>query len=1004
MRPSPVLAMLGLLALPAVASAERLERPPMDLQLDSYAIDLRDYNFPSGLRIIFQEDHTQPIVSITAVVDRGSSHDPVGKEGIAHLVEHLWFRSVQGEDLPKVWDMLKELGANLNASTAQDWTNYMTVAPKEALLPLLELEAFRIGGAVNGVEEEIVFTEREIVRNELRMRYENTDGSALNYVWDKLYPQGHPYSRLGIGTHDSLNNIGLADVQKFVDDNYTPENTTIVVVGDFDVEDSWKFIQETFPPELLVDPENPDAPIELREPPVRVSGVAEEPPPPASTEVTYHKGGTEKTTVLLAWSLPGAYRSNEPLMNATVNMLNWFLYPYIDPDWDPLTDDLEDQSGFGCFMWGAEVNSTAMCFIEIGADRDPEEVAEDALDGLYELWDVNNKPFQTYIFGLSRYASMAQIFRSVEVVSSIGAGRATDTAQFVHFTGDPMYYSRMFEWISTINVHDATAFAQKYLTRDRAVTVVLEPYEDEDILIDSSDAIYKGAVREAETVSMIDLSEVESDTLEGIMVPPNLSDLKEYTLPNGLDVVMMPYGSAPLVRAHLVLDGGEWVEPKPGVNYMTFRWLEEDMAGQVQDINNPQIGLDPLRVAGTWSHDLGNDYQNSFGVVGSSANLDAMLYLLREYVDGLHVEVEDKRNAIKLGKKGLRSSRNTDETWWESYLTNTHLFAGHPVGYFRDEAWWDGLSEVSEADAEAWLAKLVQPANGTLYLVGRMDPTQAEAQVRKYFEGWEVKGADGQKMPLPAAPPEPPADRKIYVLNKERVSQTGARMTCQIGPATTENYEARQMLAAVLDEMAWLALREQSGVTYGAGSYQAGYPGGSALLLISSLVQNDGAGLAVETFLRLSDQAAKGDLPEDTLTLMKLAEARKYALGHQTTSQMLGRLSDPYRGNWDHINGHAERLGKVTVADLQGQMGRCNGHEVITLTGPVEVITPQLDALGVDYEVFDWKAEADRRWAEYDPKGYAKAKKKEAKEKAKEEKKNAKEEAAGGADSMADAG
>ena len=225
---------LGLSVLPS-AQAESLPRPNMNLELDDYQIDLRDFNFPSGLRILFQEDHTQPIISITAVIDRGSADDPEGREGIAHLVEHLWFRSLHG-DLPKVWNVLHELGANLNASTASDWTNYMTVAPKDALVPLLRLEALRIAEPVLGVTAENVATEREIVRNELRMRYENTDGSALWYLRPKLYPEGHPYHNLGIGTHDSLNNITLEDVQEFCVENYTPENTTIVVVGDFEID------------------------------------------------------------------------------------------------------------------------------------------------------------------------------------------------------------------------------------------------------------------------------------------------------------------------------------------------------------------------------------------------------------------------------------------------------------------------------------------------------------------------------------------------------------------------------------------------------------------------------------------------------------------------------------------------------------------------------------------------------------------------------------------------
>ncbi|MCB9743018.1 MAG: insulinase family protein [Alphaproteobacteria bacterium] len=973
MKPLRALALLAASAVPLVALADRPPRPDLTLRLDPYNIGMQDYTFPSGLRIIFQEDHTQPIVSITTVIDRGSSHDPAGLEGIAHLVEHLWFRSVQGEGMPKVWNVLAELGASLNASTAQDWTNYMTVAPKEALPVLLELEAKRLTNTVDGVTEEIVSTEREIVRNELRLRYENTGGSAFFYVWDKLYPQGHPYARMGIGTHDSLNAIRLTDVQSFVAKNYVPENTTIVVVGDFDVDQEVALISQAFPPELLVDPENPDAELALIDPPVRVSGEAEPPPPPANQAVSYHKGGVDKTNVLLAWSLPGGYRPEEPLMQITVWMMNQFLAAQLDPDFNPLTDDAEDASSIGCFLWSGEVNSQAMCTVEVGADDDPEEIAEDVLDGLYNMWNVNNLPIQQAIFANAIKSFQAQIFRNVEVVSSIGSGRATDTAAFTHFTGDPLYFSRQFEWLSGIEVSDATQFAQKYLNRDRVVTVVLEPYEDEDIDTTSSDAVYKGAVREEEAVSMIDLSEVNEAMLTQIMVPPDLSGAKEFTLSNGLDVVLYPYGEAPLARVHLVFDGGEWTEPVNGLTETAYRYGGSDIGS-----------LDPLDIAGSWEISFGGSTQQSFGIVASSANLDGELFLLREYMDNFKVSPGNKRNTVKLNTKRARSRRK-DPAWWSSELRYTNLFPGHEISETQDELWWAQYAEVSTADAQAWVDELIQPANGTLYIIGRVDPVQAEELVRTYFDGWTSPTTKVGAMKLPAPPPEATPGRKIYVLNDDLVSQSDVTLSCQIGPATTENYEARKMLAEVLSEEAWLALREQSGVTYGAGASQAGYPGGPAMLSMSSTVQNDSAGLAVDIFTQLSDRAVEGDLSQDRLTLMKLAEARKYAQGHQTTGQMFNRLSPPYRDGWSHIDGRAERLAAVTIADLSAQMERCNGREVITVVGPADVIAPQLDKLGVEYEVFDYEAEADRIWEERDPKGYAKAKKKETKKKAKEE-------------------
>ncbi|MDP6932724.1 MAG: insulinase family protein, partial [Myxococcota bacterium] len=154
------------------ASAAAIPKADYALSLDEYDLQISDYNFPSGLRILFQEEHTQPVVAITTVIDHGSDSDFPGMEGMAHVIEHLAFRAQHG-DLPKNMDLIKQLGGNFNASTADDWTNYMTVAPVDALVPLLRLEAQRLTNGVNNVTKEHLDLEREICRNELRMNYEN---------------------------------------------------------------------------------------------------------------------------------------------------------------------------------------------------------------------------------------------------------------------------------------------------------------------------------------------------------------------------------------------------------------------------------------------------------------------------------------------------------------------------------------------------------------------------------------------------------------------------------------------------------------------------------------------------------------------------------------------------------------------------------------------------------------------------------------------------------------
>ena len=125
---------------------------------------------------------------------------------------------------------------------------------------------------------------------------------------------------------------------------------------------------------------------------------------------------------------------------------------------------------------------------------------------------------------------------------------------------------------------------------------------------------------------------------------------------------------------------------------------------------------------------------------------------------------------------------------------------------------------------------------------------------------------------------------------------------------------------------------------------------------------------------------------------MKLSTARKFVIGQQSNAQMLNRISYPVRKGWgvDYFTGMAGRLAGVQAEDLANEVDRCIGHEVVTLVGPADVITPQLDERGLEYEVFDYRGERDRLWELYDPRSW----KKEAKARAKAERKRAEQEAA----------
>ena len=224
-----------------VTSKSRMPKKP-DLEFKSvpFQLDTLMFTFPSGLRVMFQQDNTLPVVAVTTVFDVGASDDPVTEAGMAHVLEHSWFLSTQ-EGNTKIWTMQQsDMGCNLNAYTNYDNTVYMSVCPSREMQRLLRLSSKLVLDPIKGVTSEQLTNELEVVRNEIRMRTENGNMPffpILEFINKHTYGESHQYYKPMAGDHETVRNITLDKVESWVTEHYRPDNATIMVVGDFDASD-----------------------------------------------------------------------------------------------------------------------------------------------------------------------------------------------------------------------------------------------------------------------------------------------------------------------------------------------------------------------------------------------------------------------------------------------------------------------------------------------------------------------------------------------------------------------------------------------------------------------------------------------------------------------------------------------------------------------------------------------------------------------------------------------
>src|SRR3954465_7286168 len=219
-----LLPLLALLALPAAAQAAA-DKP-------SASPDVKQWQLPNGLKVIFVADHKAPVVTVQVFYHAGAKDEPAGKRGIAHMFEHMMFKGSTHLPPEEHARFIQLVGGENNAFTQDDTTGYHDTVPPSALDFTLKLEAERMRNLK--LTQKTIDSERQVVEEELRLRVENSPiGKALKAELALAY-KVHPYRINAAGDKKDLDTVTPADCQKFYDEYYRPNNAALIVVGDTD--------------------------------------------------------------------------------------------------------------------------------------------------------------------------------------------------------------------------------------------------------------------------------------------------------------------------------------------------------------------------------------------------------------------------------------------------------------------------------------------------------------------------------------------------------------------------------------------------------------------------------------------------------------------------------------------------------------------------------------------------------------------------------------------------
>ena len=194
------------------------------------------YTLPNGLKVVFAEDHSAPVVAVEVTYNVGSRNEQPGRTGFAHLFEHMMFEGSAHVAKGQHYSLLETAGsAAYNGNTTEDNTNYYEPLPSNRLNLGLWLEADRMRSL--NITDENFHNQREAVKEERRLRVDNQPYTKV--LFEQVYKTidsaaCYPYSHSIIGSMADLDAAKTSDVQAFFKTYYAPNNATLVVTGDFD--------------------------------------------------------------------------------------------------------------------------------------------------------------------------------------------------------------------------------------------------------------------------------------------------------------------------------------------------------------------------------------------------------------------------------------------------------------------------------------------------------------------------------------------------------------------------------------------------------------------------------------------------------------------------------------------------------------------------------------------------------------------------------------------------
>ncbi len=877
-------------------------------------LEPRRYYLKNGLEVILVEMHKAPIIISRLYYKVGSRNEEVGKTGISHVVEHMMFKGTEKFPTGKISKLIKRNSGVFNAFTSTDLTCYFEQMPKNKIDIALEIEADRMHNCVFDPEE--FKKEIEVIKEERRLRIENSPEAILMEELRATFYMSHPYHWPIIGWMNDLNNITRDDAYRYYRTYYTPNNAVLVLVGDFDSREMLKKVEKYFG-KIPKGPEVPQR--HIVEPAIRTKKLLQKESVLVANRkyIAYFQGvdftSRDYPVLYLATQILASGRSSRLYKKLVRTRLCSSVRLSVQHN-----QDLSPISFFAELYPETSLDTVKAIFRQEVERMKNEPVTSK------ELRKIKNR-FKTN----SVYMSMAV----ADVASRLG--------NYEVKAGNFAYYDSLLQQIDRVTKDDIQRVMKQYFNFTYYVEGILSPG---DSTTAPEKATLTAARKSSAPANPLPEHEIKSEPEEKVpfnpddFIRPNpiAPKLKEFKLSNGIQVIFYEDHTFPIIELNGIIKIGNATmnDELPGVGDLTA-----DMIKQGSQRFPYQVLIDTLSMmaAGVNFHRGDENIYFSWGTI--KENFPTLTDIGS---DLLQHPAFPENELERLKKRRIAVLKDAEKrTGWKTsrYIVN-RIFEGHP---YRRIATIDGLKRITVDDLKRFHRIYYRPELTTLVVIGDISQPRLKELLEKYLGVW--------KNPTPFKPVPYPEQKKLTSLEiKVYTNYEDKQVTVKIAHGMPNNQSpdvdklemANYILGgSSLTSRLGVNIRDKQGLTYGITSQLKLRNHGGWILIASQTAPQNTGQLLISALYEIERFRKEG------ATEAELNDAKRYFLGTlpmvvETPLDIQAVITGLVEDNkpLNDFDTYPDRIIRITLDDVQ-EAARTYFHPekaIIAIGGP---ITPE---------------------------------------------------------------